>query len=337
MRSPRSTALVLSLIVGLLGFAQSAHAWWNDKWAFRKEITFDLSPAGADIPGAPADVPVLVRLSLANFGYFGDTKPDGSDLRFIAADDKTPLESHIERYDPQAQMAFVWVRVPRLTGGAATDKIFLYYGNKAAQAVRAAAGTYDKNQALVYHFGPPAGSPQDATAYKTEPAAFTAEVNPASLIGSGAKFSGAQSVSIPATGALRLMPAQGLTLSAWVRIDAAQQNAYIAALEDASKTLDSRHRRHDDFRALERRRGPRNGRPERRADDDGRVASPRPARRQRQDDSSGRWRRGGRGGRRALGSRRHAHDRQLRAERKHADGRARRASRSRTSPAAPNG
>jgi biopolymer transport protein ExbB len=237
MRSGRPTALVLSLLIGLLGFVQTANAWWNDKWAFRKEITLDLSPAGADVPGAPTDTPVLIRLSLANFGYFNDTKPDGSDLHFVAADDKTPLESHVERYDPQSQIAFVWVRVPRLTGGVATNKLFLYYGNSAAQAGAAASGTYDKSQALVYHFGPAAGSPQDSTANKTEPSAFTAEVNPASLIGTGAKFSGAQSISIPATGALRLLPAQGLTLSAWVRIDAAQHNAYIAALEEANKSL----------------------------------------------------------------------------------------------------
>jgi biopolymer transport protein ExbB len=237
MRCFRSSALLILLFTGALSFASPAQAWFNDKWAFRKEITFDLTPAGADVTGAPADVPVLVRLSLANFGYFGDTKPDGSDLRFVAGDDKTPLESHIERYDPQAQIAFVWVRVPRLTGGANTDKIFLYYGNKEVAGASASAGSYDKNQALVYHFGAPASAPQDATAYKTEPAAFTAEVNPASLIGSGAKFSGAHNISIPAKGALRLVPTTGLTMSAWVRIDAAQQNAYVAALEDGGKSL----------------------------------------------------------------------------------------------------
>ena len=238
MRCLRSSALLIILLfAGALSYASPAHAWWNDKWAFRKEITFDLTPAGADVTGAPADVPVLVRLSLANFGYFGDTKPDGSDLRFVAGDDKTPLESHIERYDPQAQIAFVWVRVPRLTGGANTDKIYLYYGNKEVTGATASAASYDKNQALVYHFGAPASAPQDATAYKTEPGAFTAEVNPASLIGAGARFSGAHNISIPAKGALRLVPAQGLTLSAWVRIDAAQQNAYVAALEDGSKSL----------------------------------------------------------------------------------------------------
>jgi len=237
VRFARPTAVALTLLLGLLGFSQSAYAWWNDKWSFRKEITLDLSPAGADIAGSPNDVPVLIRLSLANFGYFSDTKPDGSDLHFVAADDKTPLESHMERYDPQAQIAFIWVKVPRLNGGVAPNKLFLYYGNKEAAGAAAASGTYDKSQALVYHFGPPSGSPQDSTAYKTEPSAFTADVNNASLIGSGVKLSAAHNIAIPATGAAKLVAAQGLTLSAWVRIDAPQQNGYIAALEDGGKSL----------------------------------------------------------------------------------------------------
>jgi hypothetical protein len=37
------------------------------------------------------DVPLLVRLSLGNFGYFADTQANGADLRFVAADDVTPL------------------------------------------------------------------------------------------------------------------------------------------------------------------------------------------------------------------------------------------------------
>src|ERR1700755_3157014 len=93
--------LLLTICLLLLGGAwgQDARAWWNNDWEFRKEITFDLSPAGADIAGGPTDVPVLIRLSLANFQYFADAKQDGSDFVFISADDKTPLKSHIERFD----------------------------------------------------------------------------------------------------------------------------------------------------------------------------------------------------------------------------------------------
>lgn len=231
---------VLSIVgLALLGGAwgQEARAWWDDNWSYRKDIGFDLTPKGADIQGSPTDVPVLIRLSLGNFQYFSDAKPDGSDFRFIAADDKTPLKFHIEHFDPQTQIAFVWVRVPRLTGGANTDKIFLYYGNKNAPSAADAAGTYDTNQALVYHFGAPGGSPQDSTAYKSDPSAFAAEVNPASLIGAGAKFSGSQTITIPASGAVHLAANKGFTLSAWVRFDAPQSDAYVAQLADQGHEL----------------------------------------------------------------------------------------------------
>jgi biopolymer transport protein ExbB len=230
--------LLMLSFVALGGvWASNARAWWNGDWAFRKEISFDLSPTGADLPGAPADVPILIRLSLANFQYFGDAKSDGSDFVFIAADDKTPLKHHIERFDSQAQIALVWVRVPRLTGGANNDKIYLYYGNKKATSGADAPGTYDANQALVYHFRAPAGSPQDSTGYKSEPTIFTAEVNPASLIAAGAKFSGAQIISIPASGAVHLAPSKGFTVSAWVRFEAAQSDAYVAELADQGREL----------------------------------------------------------------------------------------------------
>ncbi|HKT72655.1 MAG TPA: DUF2341 domain-containing protein [Steroidobacteraceae bacterium] len=229
--------VAVALAVLCTSWTSPARAWWNNDWAFRKEITFDLTPAGADIGGPVADVPVLIRLSLGNFQYFGDAKPDGSDFVFIAGDDKTPLKHHVERFDPQAQIAFVWVRMPRMTGGVNTDKIYLYYGNKKAASGADAPGTYDTNQALVYHFGAAAGSPQDSTGYKIEPTEFTAEVNPASLIGSGVKFNGSQVISIPANGAAHLAAGKGFTVSAWVRFDAAQSDAYVAQLADKGRQL----------------------------------------------------------------------------------------------------
>jgi biopolymer transport protein ExbB len=225
------------LVVLSSAWATPALAWWNDDWAYRKEIDFDLTPAGADIAGPLTDVPVVIRLSLGNFQYFNDVNPDASDFRFIGPDDKTPLKFHVEQFDPQTQIAILWVRVPQLAGGAKTDKIFLYYGNKKAPSAADAAGTYDTNQALVYHFGPAKGSPQDSTAYKSEPSAFNADVNTASLIGPGAKFSGSQTIAIPANGAVHMTAAKGFTLSAWARIQGAQSNAYIAQLADAGREV----------------------------------------------------------------------------------------------------
>jgi len=227
----RKLAAFLLLIVPVI-----CHAWWNDEWNFRKEITLDLSAAGANVSGSPADVPVLIRLHLGNFGYFGDTKPDGSDLRFVAGDDKTPLKFHLERYDAQSNLAFVWVKVPRLAGGTATEKIYLYYGNTSAPAGADAPGTYDASQVVVYHFGEePKAS--DVTAFANNSATFTAEANPASLIGAGAKFSGTTSISVPSSASLRVIPDRGATFSAWVRIDAPQTDAFVMEMSGNNHSL----------------------------------------------------------------------------------------------------
>src|SRR5271163_4090054 len=99
-----------------------------------KLITQALKPTGVVGAGSVQDLPVLIRLSLANFSYFNDTKPDGSDFRLISGDDKPPLKFHFERYDPQNQMAFLWVLASQITGGAKSDKIYAYYGAPDAPA-----------------------------------------------------------------------------------------------------------------------------------------------------------------------------------------------------------
>lgn len=223
------------LAVLLCCLPMASYAWWNDEWNFRKEITFDLSPTAADITGTPIDVPVLIRLHLGNFGYFGDTQPDGSDLRFVASDDKTPLKFHVERYDATSQLAFVWVNVPRLSGGLNTDKIYLYYGNTKSTAAQKPAETYDAAQVLAYHFGVGDAALADSTAYNNKATSSTAEINPAALIAGGAKFAGSQSIYVPASSSLRLLPAKGMTFSSWVRIDQPQGDGYVMALEDQGK------------------------------------------------------------------------------------------------------
>lgn len=216
--------------------ALAAASWWNNDWKFRKEIGFDLTPAGAAVAGTPQDLPVLVRLSLANFSYFNDTKPDGSDFRILAGDDKTPLKYHFEKYDAQNQMALLWVRVPQIAGGSKSDKIYAYYGNTDAPAAANIAGTYDDSQALVLSFDETSGLPLDATAYKNNPKASSAVLTPASLIAGGAKFAGKEVIAVPASPSLRLLPNQGITLSAWLRVEKPQQ-AVVLALTDQGKSV----------------------------------------------------------------------------------------------------
>jgi biopolymer transport protein ExbB len=230
-------ALTLALLAFCLpAIASAAGSWWSGDWKYRKEFGLDSSPTGADIAGTATDVPVLIRLSLGNFSYFNDTKADGSDFRLIAGDDKTPLKFHIEKYDAANQIALIWVRVPQATGGAKSDKFYAYYGNADAPAASDVPGTYDTPQVLVLSFSETSGKPLDGTAYKNNPDLSTAQPNSASLIGGGVKFSGKELIRVPDSASLRLVPEQGFTASAWLRIDQAQQ-AVVFALSDQTHSL----------------------------------------------------------------------------------------------------
>jgi biopolymer transport protein ExbB len=228
--------IVRALIIGLaLMPALAAASWWGNDWKFRKEITFDLAPTGADIPAGVGDAPVLLRLSTANFSYFGDTKPDGSDFRVIGEDDKTPLKFHIEKYDVQSQMAFIWVRLPKIAGGK-QGKAYLYYGNADAPQGNDVPGTYDADQVLLFHFGGD-GLPQDATGYHNNAAASTATPVPGAFAGAGIATGAGKYLKVGASPSLALSGSKGYTASAWVKLTDAQPNAIVVADTDGGKSF----------------------------------------------------------------------------------------------------
>ncbi len=222
----RQFAIAVFLVLLL---PQSAWAWWNSDWAFRKPLILDATAAGAGTATSIEDTAVLVRLHVGNFGYFGDAKADGSDVRFVAADDKTPLAYHIESWDAAAGMAFIWVKVPVIAPGT-SDTIYLYYGNPDAPAASDPGASYDVNQVLAYHFaGVP---PVDATSYANQPTESSAEANPGSVIGAGVRFNGEESIRLAGSSTVRLLPDRGLTLSAWVNIPDSEADAILIELAD---------------------------------------------------------------------------------------------------------
>ena len=172
--------VVLSLLTGIV----KAEAWWDKKWQYRKKIAFDTTDKGANIKENLTDLPVLVRLHTGNFA-FANAKKDGSDIRFVSADDKAPLKFQIEKFDPKLEMALVWVKVPQIAGGGNQDSIWMYYGNEGAPEGQEQGGTYDTGQVLVYHLGEAEGAPKDATAYANHAAAFGGTHGTASVIGNG--------------------------------------------------------------------------------------------------------------------------------------------------------
>lgn len=245
MGYPRVTArtplFVSILVVGLATqfFTTTAHAaWWNKDWTARKAISLDTSTKGVEIREPLEEVPVLVRLHTGNFQGFFSLKEDASDLRFTAGDDKTLIPHHIEKFDPVNEIALVWVRVPKIEPGGKDNAISMYYGNANAPAGDNPAGSYDASQALVYHFETKgANDVRDKTSHGNHPASISATVNPAGFIGSGARFSGRQSISIAANPSLQISAEKGWTFSAWVRLEGQQKEAYVLQARGADHGL----------------------------------------------------------------------------------------------------
>ncbi len=231
----RGTTLLAGLLFGLVTILTllptPAKAWWNDEWQLRKKITIDASASGANITDPIGSTPVLVRLHVGNF-RFGSTKEDGSDLRFVAGDDKTPLKHHIEKFDSLLGEALIWVAVPNLQAGAKTD-IWLYYGNKKAVATSDPKGTYDPDTLLVYHFNERGTPALDSTVWGNN-AQSAGQPAEGSIIGNGLRLDGRTPLTLPAAPSLALADNAAFTWSAWIKPAALQPNAALYSRRDAA-------------------------------------------------------------------------------------------------------
>ena len=214
--------LLLPLLLMLA--ASPVHAWWNGDWSARRAFTINTADTGAGVKEAQSNVPVLIRLHMGNFDFLG-ANADGSDLRFVAGDDKTPLNFYIEKFDSTAEQALIWVQVPKIEAGKDKQQIWLYSGNENAPAISDGKAVYDPSFVLVQHYAEASGNPQDSTASAIPTGTFNGTRTPAGAIGAGIKFDGAQSLDIPAVPKLVFNAASGMTLSFWVKPEAAGQTA----------------------------------------------------------------------------------------------------------------
>jgi biopolymer transport protein ExbB len=216
----------------------SQASWWNKEWTIRKRIDIDTTTAGAPIADPIGTSAILIRLHDGNF-RFTDAKEDGSDIRFVAADDKTLLTHHVEKYDALLNEAFVWVKIPDLKPGAKTT-FWLYYGNTGSKATRIddPKGTYDVNTTLVYHFAENNSPAHDSTTYNNNAQNAAVPVL-GSLIGPGVRFDGTNPITIPNSESLAWTQGAEMTWSAWVKPTANQTNGVLFRRENFSIGVDS--------------------------------------------------------------------------------------------------
>lgn len=215
----------LWLLIIFMVLPNLAQAWWNEEWGYKKKISLDtikLQQSGVQVVDESL---ALVRLHTGNFSYFLDVADKGKDIRFIAADDVTPLKFYIEQLDPINEMAMIWVKLPQNMVTAEQPHIWMYYSNPAAVDGQDVAGIFDVAQALSYPFGQ--NGVRDLTAYGNHPTEANIETLAGGVVAEQAVFKGDNLLKIPDSPSLQMNPESGWTVSAWIKIDESQDNSVV--------------------------------------------------------------------------------------------------------------
>lgn len=198
-----------------------SHAWWNKDWTTRAKVTLTPSSASLESKDPLNQVVVPVRLHSGNFD-FAAAKVDGSDLRVIGPDDKTPLRYSVERFDAVNELAIVWVAVPALNAAAPTV-VHVYAGNANAPA-EPAANPFDAGYVSVVHFSETDGPAADAAGALRTQAPVIRQAN--GLLGTAARLAG-EPITFAANDKLRVAADATQTTSFWVKPDNPSQGTLL--------------------------------------------------------------------------------------------------------------
>jgi biopolymer transport protein ExbB len=209
------TARILALL--LLILPAVAQAWWNKDWKERTEITLNTTAAGVQTQQTASGITVPVRLHSGNFDFVS-AKQDGSDLRVVAGDDKTPLQFWIERFDSINELGILWVQLPSVLPGTDKNVFYVYAGNDKAPAETASPAIFDSATAAVFHFSDKDGVAVDQTGTIKATAAVPLEVN--GLIGQSAHPDGT-AIVWPASDKLKVAAGGSLSVTLWVKPEVA--------------------------------------------------------------------------------------------------------------------
>jgi len=133
-RTSRGLFFALAILIACLGVVAPAAAQDVNDWAYQR-------PVAVTNPGAAlADYQVKIVLDAGNFD-FSQAQPDGADVLFSDLDGLVFYPYWIETWDPFAETAVVWVRLPDLPAGDPTV-IALLTGNPSATPRSDGAATF---------------------------------------------------------------------------------------------------------------------------------------------------------------------------------------------------
>jgi biopolymer transport protein ExbB len=209
------TARILALL--LLTLPAIAQAWWNQDWKQRTQITLNTTAAGVQTQQTVSGITVPVRLHSGNFDFVS-AKQDGSDLRVVAGDDKTPLKFWIERFDSINELGVLWVQLPSVLPGTDKNVFYVYAGNEKAPTESGSAAIFDPATQAVFHFSEKDGIAADQTGTIKATAAVPLEVN--GLIGQSAHPAGT-AIVWPANDKAKVAANGRVSIALWIKPETA--------------------------------------------------------------------------------------------------------------------
>lgn len=191
-------------------------------WAHSRKILFNTAADGADVAGDVEGFPVPVRLD-SRFFTFSEAGAKGEDIRF-SDPDGSPLPYAIERWDPPAGKALIWVKVPRVDGGSEADFIRMHWGMNGVPDRQSPTAVFDTAAGFagVWHLESGAAGRTGTVAYLDQTAGrhhgsdFVLGAPTEGMLGFGQEFAENQDrIKVPAAPTLDFTAA--LTFSAWIK------------------------------------------------------------------------------------------------------------------------
>lgn len=210
--------LIASLLFTVSGVS---HAEWNEDWPVRNKVSINPQALGLSEPAV-----ALMRLHSGNFD-FASVNIDGSDIRVIAADDKTELKFYIEKFDAVNELATIWVQLPTIAAGDKDAHIWIYSGNENATSASNEKALIPADTIGLFHFAENALL-KDSSASALS-ATGTVASQKAGLIGESAIFNGSP-LNIAANPAV--VYSNGFTWSAWIKPTSLPQTASLFTQAD---------------------------------------------------------------------------------------------------------
>jgi len=206
--------------------------WYNASWKTRQQLTFDNTAQASHL----VNHAVLVRLHASaadavNIDY-STTQDAGEDLRFVDGDG-TLLAHEIEEWD-ESGYSYVWVEVPQIDAGVATDFIWMYYDHPAAADGQSVAAVWRSDDVAVLHMN---GTVGDSSGQGNDGGQVNVATATGITAGAGS-FNGANSyVTLGSDNSLDNVFDGGGTISAWINADTWGENGYGRIADKATTTF----------------------------------------------------------------------------------------------------